>query len=122
MEYLLDTNVLIRHAQADEKVIAHLERLNRPYFFASAITYFELLCGCKNKTEEKKLKEYLQGMVILDLRQQTMDQALSFRDQKKTLKFKDLLIAATAQLEDLKLVTADKDFRGIKGLGVEWVH
>ncbi|QQR54441.1 PIN domain-containing protein [Candidatus Peregrinibacteria bacterium] len=120
-EYLLDSNVLIYLGHGNKKIARQLLRLKRPYFFSSVITYFEILYGCKTLEEKKLVKQYANDLAILDLRKEIIEAALELKEKKK-LKFKDLLIAATAQMEGLTLVTADKDFKKIKGLKVKLLN
>lgn len=113
MDYLLDTNILIYLGQNNALVKEKLTGLGRAYFFTSSITYFELFCSAISKEEKARLKRFLQGMVVLDLQRGAMDIALALREKRPSLKFKDLLILATAQVEGLTLLTADKDFKGL---------
>lgn len=116
-EYILDTNILIYLFEGKTKMIKTLHGLNREYFFTSVISHFEFLVGAKNSQEVQKIKSRLSEMVQLDIRLEIVQKAVSLqKTNKKKLKFKDLLIAATALVEGLTLVTADKDFKSISGL------
>lgn len=121
-EYILDANILIYAFDRNSEVIQFLKRLKRPYFFISTITYFEFLTGAKSELIEDKIKRRLKQLVPLDFRVDTVFEAHKIQKKyPKKLKFKDLLIAATAQVEGLTLVTADEDFKKIKGLKVKLI-
>lgn len=116
-EYVLDTNILIYSLAKNQKINKALTRLKRDYFFVCVISDFELLVGAKTPLDEKDAKEFLDHCVPLDLKRETMKEALKLQRQNPgKLQFKDLLIAATAKIEKLTLVTADKGFKRVKGL------
>lgn len=116
-EFILDSNILIYLSKGDQKIEKKLHALNREYFFISAVSVVEVLIGEKDKAEAERLKKMVHQFVPLDLRNEIAEKAVALAHQsKKKLKFKDLLIAATALVEGLTLVTADKDFKSIAGL------
>lgn len=121
-DYLLDTNILIYAFDKNPKVLECLSQLHKDYFFVSVISYFEFLTGAKDALEQGKIERRLKELAPLDVRVTTVMEANKLQKKyPKKLKFKDLLIAATAQVEGLTLVTADKDFQKIKGLKVKLV-
>lgn len=78
--------------------------------------------GAKTEGELEFLDKILRTFAPLDLNTKIALGAVRLEKKfPKKLKFKDLLIAATAQVEGLTLVTADKDFKKIKGLKVKLV-
>ena len=116
-EYILDSNILIYYLKKDKKIRNTLTKLNREYFFLSTITHVEVLEGAKDKKDFKMIQEMLNRFVPLDFKRETAVAAIQLKmASSKKLKFKDLLIAATALVEGLTMVTADKDFKGIPGL------
>lgn len=120
--YLLDTNILIYLSRGDEKVSKTLTGLNQEGFFISIISHFEFLNGHKDTKHFKHLEQILQRVAPISLDCKISKRAaLLDKETHKKLKFKDLLIAATAQVEGLTLVTADKDFQKLKGLKVKLV-
>lgn len=119
-EYLLDSNILMYFSQGNEQIKKSLENLNREYFFISSLSYVELLMGTKNKKEFQMLDDLLHQFAPLDIGIKIAKELVRLEKKyPKKLKFKDLLIAATAQVEGLTLVTADKDFTKIKELEVK---
>ncbi len=122
-EYILDSNILIYYAKRNSKVIAFLKKLSREYFFISVITCVEVLAGAKTKHELEGLNKLLHTSAPLDITTEIARKAVELgREYPKRLKFKDLLISATATLEGLTLITADKDFKKIKGLKVQYIQ
>ncbi|MEK9159742.1 MAG: PIN domain-containing protein [Patescibacteria group bacterium] len=121
-EYLLDSNIIIYYIKREPKIVALLKKLRREYFFISVITRIEVLMGAKTEGELEFLDKILRTFAPLDLNTKIALGAVRLEKKfPKKLKFKDLLIAATAQVEGLTLVTADKDFKKIKGLKVKLV-
>ncbi|MFA4814928.1 MAG: type II toxin-antitoxin system VapC family toxin [Candidatus Gracilibacteria bacterium] len=122
-EYILDSNILIYLSNNKEpKIKKMLQSLRREYFFISTISSIEVLMGAKNEKDLKELNRFIHQFVPIDLNSAIGREAVKLsKKQTKKLKFKDLLIAATAQVEGLTLVTADKDFKKIKGLKVRLV-
>lgn len=116
-EYILDSNILIYLSKGDQKIEKKLNALRREYFFISTVSIVEVLIGEKDKAEAERLRQMVHQFVPLDLRNEIAEKAVALAHKsKKKLKFKDLLIAATALVEGLTLVTADKDFKSIPGL------
>jgi predicted nucleic acid-binding protein len=121
-EYLLDTNILIYILGDDEDMLKKLKTLNKKYFFVSVLTYFELLIGTKTAKEETFGEQLLNKCAPLNLNKEIMMEAVRMeKEQAGKLKLKDLLIAATAKIEKLTLITADKDFKKIKNLKVKLI-
>lgn len=121
-EYILDSNIIIYYTKRDQKIVNLLKKLRREYFFISVITRIEVLMGAKNQDEIEILDRILHTFAPLDLHSKIALGAVNLEKKfPKKLKFKDLLIAATAQVEGLTLVTADKDFQKLKGLKVKLV-
>jgi len=121
-EYILDTNILIYTLGGNDGVLTTLKSLHRGYFFVSALSYFELLVGAKTLKEENLAIQLLNKCVPLELNKDIMVEAVRMgKEQTPKLKLKDLLIAATAKVEKLTLVTADKDFKKIKNLQIKLI-
>ena len=122
-EYILDTNILIYMLEGRGTINKTLNNLYREYFFISVVSCFECLEGAKNKKDHILIEQFLKTFVPLDLNFNTMKTALDlYKKSQRRIKFKDLLIAGTAFEENLTLVTADKDFKKIKGLKVKFVN
>lgn len=121
-EYILDTNILIYLSQGKPNVKKMLQSLKREYFFLSTISSVEVLMGAKNEKDFKELNRLIHQFAPLDMNSAIGRESVALnKKHPQKLKFKDLLIAATAQVEGLTLVTADKDFLKIKGLKVKLI-
>jgi tRNA(fMet)-specific endonuclease VapC len=120
----LDTNVLIAHKRAKkaDKDKTFLFRLSsQPYQFAvSSITVYELLRG-DNQDEDAYWKAMFSNMRVLDFDMKCAEYAATiYQDLKKRgllIESEDLLIAATALGNQIKLATGNvKHFDRVEGL------
>jgi predicted nucleic acid-binding protein len=113
-KYLLDTNIIIYGLKG---VAAAL-----PYFdescYTSVITEIEIL-GVKGLSkEEMKIRENaINFCSVITLSNPIKNLAIQLK-RKHKIKVPDAIIAATAIVEDITLVTADKGFKNIQGLQV----
>ena len=109
-KYLLDTNVVIgllkQHAAAIELTEAH--QLDPGQVVISQITRMELL-GFPGLPEEEELRiqGFLQGCRVLLIDEAIEQQAIQLR-RKGNCKLPDAIIAATAQVHQLMLLTLDQ--------------
>jgi predicted nucleic acid-binding protein len=88
-------------------------------FMMSVISRIELL-GWKapNQTEATKIDMFVKAAVILPLDDEVIDQTINIRRSHK-IKLPDAIIAATAMVHELTLVTRNiSDFNSIDGLAV----
>lgn len=103
----------------DESVVRFLEpyKTFRP-FAISVVTRFEVLAGRKaHQLELHEAEAYLDLFLNLEFDTDIVREAVLFYEHhKKILKFKDLIIAATAKFHRLTLVTADQDFNRFEGV------
>jgi len=77
----------------------------------SRITYYEVLNYNFTPKEEKNVKLFLELFTIIEITKEIVDKALTNRKVKK-IKMGDNFILATAQLNDLFIVTNnEKDFK-----------
>ncbi len=120
VKYLWDTNTAIYYLQqqfpsAAEKFIDGLLNEDQPYI--SAITEIELLCW-KTATEKdlEVLHNFINDALVIELEQSIKLKTADIRKQHK-IKLPDAIIAATALVYDLTLITRNtKDFEGISSL------
>jgi predicted nucleic acid-binding protein len=117
---LIDSDVLIWFARGNLQAAAAVNAISDSYI--SAVSYMELVQGCRNKSELKVMQRAFKSNdhdvlpvthVISDLACELVEQyALSH-----SVYLADALIAATALVHDLVLLSAnDKHFSAIKGL------
>jgi hypothetical protein len=120
VRYLWDTNTVIYYLQQQfppnaEKFID--ESLNEAQPGISAITEIELLCW-KTATENDMdvIRNFINDALVIELEPPIKFKAAEIRKQHK-LKLPDAIIAATAIIYDLKLITRNtRDFRDITGI------
>jgi len=117
---LIDSDVLIWFARGNLQAATAVNNISDSYI--SAISYMELVQGCRNKAELKVMQRAFKSNdhdmlpvthIISDLACELVEQyALSH-----SLYLADALIAATALSHDLVLLSATgKHFSAIKGL------
>lgn len=120
--YLWDTNIVIYFLQqqfppAAEKFIDRT--LNNSAPAISVISEIELLCWkTPNEEDQKVLQEFLSKVWVFEIEKEIKLKTAELRKSYK-VKLPDAIIAATAQVYDLKLITRNaKDFSEIKNLVV----
>lgn len=120
VSYLWDTNTVIYYLQQQfpqpvEKYVDELVIDNPPAI--SVITEIELLCWkTENHNDLKVLHSFINDTLIIELDTQVK---LTTADIRKTYKIKlpDAIIAATAIVHDLTLVTRNTaDFKGLNNI------
>ena len=112
---ILDSNIVIEAVNADERPLRELVERYVPS--VSAITLVEVL-GFSRLTEDDRrdLEGFFALATILPVSDEVIAQAIALRQRKK-MGLGDALIAATALVHGLTLVTRNvKDFRWIEGL------
>jgi toxin FitB len=114
---LLDSNVIIYSARPENGFLRQLIAERAPA--VSAVSYVEVL-GYHHitETERRYFEAFFAEARVLPLAQAVLDEAVRLRQTKK-IKLGDSLVAATALLHDLTLVTRNvDDFLGIDGLRI----
>ena len=117
---LIDTDVLIWFIRGHAG--AQLAISKQDDWCISAVTYMELLQGCKNKTELKKLQRTFHSNpnTVLPLLEGISHSACELVTQhalSHSLQMADALIAATALEHGLPLLTGNvKHFKPVAGL------
>ena len=109
IEYLADTNCFIYFLEGHPAFSSFIYD-NWAY---SYITEIELLSKSSlTSQQEKVIQAILSSCIKLHHTQQISDKAIAIRKKHK-LKLPDAIIAATAQLLDIPLLTTDKEFAKI---------
>ena len=112
---LLDSNIIIYSAKPGSATLrSFLEGIRR---YVSVISYIESF-GYQNLTPEefRQLETIFRRTQILPLTDDIAEQAISLRQQRR-MGLGDSIIAATAMIHSLTLVTRNtEDFRRIGGL------
>lgn len=114
---LLDSNIIIYSAQPENGFLRQLIAERAPA--VSAVSYVEVLGYHRlTETERQYFEAFFTEAQVLPLSQAVLDKAVRLRQAKK-IKLGDSLVAGTALLHDLTLVTRNvDDFKGIDGLRV----
>ena len=117
---LCDTDVIIEILKGNEKIIKTIESIGLENIAISSITVMELYFGALNKNELDKIKKHLKALNVVHFDNDVSELAVSMIEsysKSHRLQIPDAIIAATALLSELKLLTLNlKDFRYIDGL------
>jgi predicted nucleic acid-binding protein len=112
---LLDSNIIIYASQPEYGTLRDFIAEHVPA--VSAVSYVEVLGYHKLSQKERSLfQEFFDTVTVLPLEQEVLDEAVALRQQRK-MSLGDALVAATANVHRLSLVTHDvSDFAWIDGL------
>jgi predicted nucleic acid-binding protein len=123
LSYIFDTNVVIDYIQGNfsDKESVYVESLlfeNIPNI--SVITEIEVLCWKHNKEEEvEQYKQFIARANVIELYNNVKLKTIDIRKSNK-IKLPDAVIAATALVYDLELITRNvKDFESIAELKIK---
>ncbi len=120
---LVDTDVLIWFTRGHVAALERLQTISPRQI--SAITYIELIQGCRNTNEMRAIKLGLQhvGASVLPLTQRISERAMVLIESyalSHAMRLGDALIAATALEHSLTLLSANrKHFAPVAGLHLE---
>lgn len=120
---IFDTDIIIDAGRNDKKAIARLEMEEAKNVLSlSIITKMELIVGCRNKSEQRILGNFLKRFEVIYLTESISKKAT---DLLKTYRLShgllipDALIAATAILSHAPFISKNqKDFQYIEGLNL----
>jgi len=118
---IVDSDVLIDVGREVDDALACLDRIERRSSPAiSAVTHLELVAGCRNKTELRKLDHFLQRFQAVHLTESISDCSVQLLRRYRLshgLLVANALIAATALTLAVPFVTKNqRDFRFIDSL------
>jgi len=112
MKYLIDSNIIIYHLNG-ENIASEFISSNRDKCAISVITYIEVLSFDLTSDEEKNIKDLLESFFIIETSKEIAVQSVRNRKIKK-IKVPDNIIASTAQMHGLTLVTHNvEDFTAL---------
>ena len=120
VEYLIDTNILIYHTKGSQITIDFIGNLIAQHSFnISILTKIEFLGWDKHTPDGfEKCKQLIELANIYPVDEDIANKTIESR-RKTSIKLADAVIAATAIMHNLKLVTRHvDDFKGIEGLEV----
>ena len=129
MSYLLDTNIVSASLKQNVTINLKLEEVSKLQLdiFISGITYYEVQRGLLRSNATKKLawfQQFCQNYPILFLDDMRIFEKASeihadLTNRGKIIQDADILIAATAIIHDLILVSHDSDLTRVKDLQLE---
>ncbi len=132
MHYLLDTNIISAVLNRNKAIEKKLEEtaVDSPICF-SMITYYEIRRGLLAVHATRKMRHFNElceefSAVLLDdleIADQASQIFVNLKKQGELIQDADILIAATALVHNMIMVSDDKHFRRIAGLTVEnWLR
>jgi predicted nucleic acid-binding protein len=118
---LVDTDILVDAGRGVEDAANYLHTKHRPSSFAvSVVTQMELMVGCRNRAELRKLERFLRQFSVMKVSHLISDKAVELLRSYRLshgLLIADSLIAATALVLKMPFATNNqRDFRFVKGL------
>jgi predicted nucleic acid-binding protein len=117
---LLDTNILVYHLAGEPGATKFIEEtIARRSFRLSILSVIEFL-GWHRHTDEAfvECKGLIEMATVLPVSKEVADKAIELRRSKR-IKLADAIIASTALVNKLKLVTGNvRDFKGIRDLQI----
>ena len=115
--FLIDTNIIIYLTQKKLKISDFAK--NGGFLYISSISYMETLgYPFQNHDEEIEVTELCEMFERIFLTKEVEKQTISIRKSYK-IKLPDAIIAATAMVYNLTLVTNNSDdFKNIQGLNI----
>ena len=118
---LVDTDILIDSALQAEQAIRCLNNMEQTSDLGiSVITQMELIVGCRNKTELRKMEQFLQRFQVYPLTEQISGLATDLLGMYRLshgLLIPDALIASTALSLDCDFITKNqRDYQFIHDL------
>jgi predicted nucleic acid-binding protein len=123
-KYLIDTNVIIDYTSDlfDDKGSAFVEAVFNTGFRTSVVVKIEALGYNEASAKMQLLEEFLATATIFPLDDAVTQKTIALRRNKK-IKLGDAIIAATALIYNLTLITRNMDdFKNIDGLTVINAH
>ena len=112
---LIDSNIIVYAMQPEHAMLRQFVATQAP--MVSAVSYVEVLgYHLLSSTEESLLRQFFAASTMLPIDQEVLDEAVRLRQQRK-VSLGDALVAATALVNHLPLVTHNvADFAWIDGL------
>ncbi len=113
-QYLLDTNIIIYHLNGISQASIFIDK-NFKRISISFITYIDVLSyPFDNNEVETEVKHFLNQLKMISIDTKIIEKSIEIRKKSK-IKIPDAIIAATASVENLILVTRNiKDFKSVK--------
>ncbi len=118
---LIDTDILIDAARNVNEALKCLQQVDQQFSAAvSSVTQMELIIGCRDKNELRSLEHFLERFHVISVSEQISDTAIDLLKQYRLshgLQIADSLIAATAIVTDIQLISKNqRDYKFIEAL------
>ncbi|MEX2564633.1 MAG: type II toxin-antitoxin system VapC family toxin [Cyclobacteriaceae bacterium] len=111
----VDTNIVLYFLKGDPEIV---DLISDKDLVVSVITEIELLSFPHLTAEsEQQIKNLLKDCTILDLKQEVKELTVELR-RKYKIKLPDSIIAASAFIQKIPLLTSDKGFKKIEELDI----
>lgn len=121
---VIDTGVFIEHIRSKDKLNTTLYRLPENIELSvSSVSMYELYMGATTKDKESDIRILTEDLQILPFNDSVAIKAAQLyhllKKQNKLIEFRDIFIAATCLINDLPLLTLNKNhFKRIEGLNL----
>ncbi|MFM6097196.1 MAG: type II toxin-antitoxin system VapC family toxin [Dolichospermum sp.] len=133
MNYLFDTNIVSLALKQNSLILQKIEliKANEENIFISCVTYFEIRRGflaVDAPTQRERFNKFCQQypIIFLDdlaILEKAAQIHANLRLRGVPIQTEDVLIAATAILKDLIVVSNDSDLSRVEGLSLEnWLE
>ena len=119
-DYLIDTNILIYHTAGSEAISDFIrDMIARQAFNVSVLTKIEFLGWNKHSPEGfEKCRQLMERANVFLVDDDTAEKAIELKRRAK-IKLADAVIAATALVNNFKLVTRNvDDYKAVKELPI----
>jgi predicted nucleic acid-binding protein len=119
-QYIIDNNVISNFFSElfSENGMTFISSVIDEIPTISVITEIEALSWINpDKSKEQIVKEFIEDAIVLGLSSAVVAQCVKIRRSRK-IKTPDAIIAATAIVHNLTLITTDSDFKNITGLNI----
>ncbi len=119
---LIDTSIMIDLLRGVYEAMNWIDKIEPENRLLSFITVAELIAGCRNQDEQKKIESEIKGYVLAHLDIEGCKQGLVLYKNfhlSHGVGFLDCLIAATAYRNNIQIVTLnDKHFKQMTGISI----
>ena len=118
-QYLIDSNVISSYFSGlfTEKGMIFIANIIDRIPNISVITHIESLSWISDKGKEAVVEEFIGDSNVLPLSTDIVKECIKIRRSRK-IKTPDAIIAATAIIHNLTLITNDSDFNNVQGLKI----
>lgn len=119
---VVDTNIFIEYLRAKNKLNTTLQRLpDTSDLYISSVTIYELFAGSNTDKKKEEVRILTSDLTLLPFTSETAIKAAEIyndlKSRNKLIEFRDIFIGATAIVNNLPLLTLNKnDFERINGI------